>query len=64
MMLYRPITNQKLPTIDFYVCAYVFPELAPSGLQLFIQFKRIGYNLSQKKLAPWERASLLGKELI
>jgi len=61
MMLYRPITGEYLPKMAFYVCAYLFPELAPAGLQLFIQFKRIGYQLSQKKLAPWERASLLGK---
>jgi len=39
----------------------LLPEVAPAGLQFFIQFKRMGYQLSQKKLAPWERESLLGK---
>jgi len=36
IFLYRPITNEKIPNVYFYVFAYFFPELLPSLLQFYL----------------------------
>jgi len=62
MMLYRPLTGQLVLDVIYFPFSYLIPEIIPIALQLYIQLKQNQYFISQQKLSPWERNSLIISE--